>query len=199
MSTPTLLEILTAAQAVGDLGPAPIAQHMEHAQRLARGLGGAPLSFLDLGTGAGVPGLVLLECWPNSTAVFVDASTARMQRLRERISALGWTERAEVVAERAEVVGRGVWRGSQDLVLSRAFGAPAVTAECATPLLRVGGRLLVSEPPEPDPDRWPATGLAELGLRRVDDVSGWAVLVAEIPVSERYPRRTGVPSRRPLW
>ena len=48
--------------------------------------------------------------------------------------------------------------------MARSFGPPAVTAECAIGFLRPGGEILVSEPPEPDPDRWPADGLAGLGL-----------------------------------
>ena len=199
MTDDALTEVLTAAQAVGDLGPAPIAHHLEHARRLARAFSEAPPAFLDLGTGAGVPGLVLLAEWPETSAIFVDASTARMDRLRTRLDVLGFSARAEVVAERAEVVGRSALRDSQDLVLARAFGAPAVTAECARPLLRVGGVLLVSEPPEADADRWPVEGLAQLGFERRGDVSGWAALHAVREVAETFPRRTGVPSRRPLW
>ena len=63
--------------------------------------------------------------------------------------------------------------------------------------------MIVSEPPEPDPDRWPADGLARLGfgpvaLRRVGGVS-FAVLTLLAEVDDRWPRRTGVPAKRPLW
>ena len=113
------------------------------------------------------------------------------------------------VAGRAEEVARDpAHRGGYDLVTARSFGAPAVTAECAAPLLRVGGELLVSEPPEATTsERWPRDGLAELGLggpeRQVVDASGVPVhlvrLVLEEACGERYPRRVGVPSKRPLF
>ena len=53
---------------------------------------------------------------------------------------------------------------------ARSFGPPAATAECAAPLLAVGGLLVVSEPPD-GPDRWPADALAALGLEPSDSTS----------------------------
>ena len=50
--------------------------------------------------------------------------------------------------------------------MARSFGPPAATAECAAPLLRPGGALVVSEPPGGAGDRWDADGLAALGLAR---------------------------------
>jgi 16S rRNA (guanine527-N7)-methyltransferase len=61
--------------------------------------------------------------------------------------------------------------------------------------------LVVSEPPEPAL-RWPAEGIPVLGLgsaRIAFDEFSFAVLQKLGPTSERYPRRTGVPSKRPLF
>ena len=70
MRTEALLEILTEAQALGFLGPGDPASHIEHALGLrrgrARGSRRRPGRFADLGTGGGVPGLVLAEYWPDS-------------------------------------------------------------------------------------------------------------------------------------
>ena len=79
-----------------------------------------------------------------------------------------------------------------------------MTAECAAGFLRIPhGRLVVSEPPEPDPARWPAEGLARLGLRAVERHVGAGVTVqvleAVSPLDDRFPRRTGVPAKRPLF
>lgn len=89
-------------------------------------------------------------------------------------------------------------------MVARGFGPPAVTAECAAPLLAEGGRLTVSEPPEPPPDRprWPPEGLAELGLALGPE---WHVpfhyrsFVQVERCPDRYPRRVGVPAKRPLF
>ena len=64
------------------------------------------------------------------------------------IKDLGIGHRVSVLSSRAEIAGhQPQWRGSFDAVVARGFAAPGVTAECAAPLLRVGGLLCVSEPP----------------------------------------------------
>ncbi|MBW3627023.1 MAG: hypothetical protein KY412_05385, partial [Actinobacteria bacterium] len=85
------------------------------------------------------------------------------------------------------------------------FGRPAVTAECAAPLLAGGGLLLVSEPPEgaaEEGERWPAAGLDGLGLVLRTFTAGpprIAVLQQTGACPERFPRRVGIPAKRPLW
>jgi 16S rRNA (guanine527-N7)-methyltransferase len=88
-------------------------------------------------------------------------------------------------------------------VVARALAPPAVTAECAAPLLAIGGHLVVSDPPGGGGDaRWWPAGLAELGLESVPSITAsasYAVFVATQPCPQRFPRRPGVPSKRPLW
>jgi len=108
-----------------------------------------------------------------------------------------------VLGDRAEHVGRDpAHRGTYDLAVARGFGPPAVVAECAAPLLRVGGTLVVSDPPGGEPGRWPAEGLAPLGMAP----EGVAVAEAAYqrvrqvqPCPARFPRRAGVPAKRPLF
>jgi len=92
------------------------------------------------------------------------------------------------------------------VVTARSFGPPAVVAECAAPLLRTGGWLVVSEPPDQSDEeaarRWPAEPLAQLGLRpgeRLQAAFDYRVLSQAEPCPERFPRRNGVPARRPLF
>ena len=90
-----------------------------------------------------------------------------------------------------------------ELVTARSFGPPAVTAECAVRFLKVGGVLIVSEPPTDHPEeRWNRDGLAGLGLV----VHGWArfgaayeILVKERATGEEYPRPSGTPKKHPLF
>lgn len=88
-------------------------------------------------------------------------------------------------------------------MVARLFGPSAVTAECAAPLLETGGVLIVSEPPTEAVGRWSSSGLAELGLAWVTVVAGeagrFAVLRQVEPCPERFPRRTGIPAKRPLF
>ncbi len=126
------------------------------------------------------------------------------------MSRLGLSDRVTVLHQRAELSGRqeGL-RGAFDGALARSFGRPAVVAECAAPLLRVEGWLVVSEPPAGDPvgsdserARWPADSLAQFGLVPTDVVHEefeYQTLRQGSPCPERFPRRNGVPGKKPLF
>lgn len=205
----TLLTVLEEARQLGFLGPGPVEPHLDHARAFAVVAGDAPDRALDLGAGGGLPGLVLAaEFWPETTWVFVDAQKKRTDFLRDAVDDLRLDDRVEVLTERAEVVGRDPGhRGAYDLVVSRSFGPPAVTLECAAPLLRVGGAFVVSEPPTaPAEPRWPVAGLDLLGCAPAEEsVIGddpgyhFVRIVQDTQAADRFPRRVGIPAKRPLF
>jgi 16S rRNA (guanine527-N7)-methyltransferase len=203
---PRLREVLEEAKRRGFLGPGPVEQHALHSRAYAgAGLGGrGPVA--DLGSGGGVPGLVLAMLLPDVEVVLMEANLRRCAFLAEAVAGLGLVSRVDVVRERAEIIGHDAHhRGRYGTVVARSFGPPPVTAECGAALLASGGRLLVSEPPEeqfPSKERWPAAGLARLGLVHMATVAGparIAVLEQVQPCPAMYPRRVGVPAKRPLW
>jgi 16S rRNA (guanine527-N7)-methyltransferase len=205
-----LIEVLERSRGLGFLGPGSVRAHVAHAAGFAAGIGHAPAQFLDLGSGGGVPGLVLAGSWPESRAVLLDARERRCAFLRRAVRDLGLEERVVVVWARAEEAGhRDYLRGTFDLVVARGFGPPAATAECGAPFLRVGGTLAVSEPPDagdgcarPVVSRWAAPGLARLGLavgRSWTDGSRYQALDQVEPCPDRYARNPGVPAKRPLF
>jgi 16S rRNA (guanine527-N7)-methyltransferase len=198
MTDPVLLEQLERARALGFLGPGPVIDHVTHAEGFLAAIADVAGTVIDLGAGGGVPGLVEAVSRPDLEVVLVDAMAKRCRFLESATAALGVA--AVVVEGRAEVVGRGDLRGSAAAVLARGFATPAVTAECAAPLLEVGGVLVVSEPPD-EVDRWPAEALAELGLTPRYRTTSPAMQVLEQvrACTDRYPRRTGVPAKRPLF
>jgi len=205
MSDP-LDDQLERARELGFLGPGPTAPHRAHAEAFLAGIGDGPVArCVDLGSGGGLPGLVLAMQLPASAWTFLDAMQRRTGFLQEAVNALGLADRVQVVMARAEVAGRDPGlRGHADLVVARSFGPPAVTAECGAPFLRPGGSLVVSEPPNlaGGGERWPKKGVAELGLEPPVLVAGppsFVRLRLAHPVDERYPRRTGIPGKRPLW
>lgn len=134
--------------------------------------------------------------------VLVDASERRTTFLQRAVDRLG-ASHVTVRRDRAEIVGRDpALRGAVDLVVARSFGPPAVTAECAAPLLRVGGRLIVSDPPDVSHGRWSPPVLARLGLgapRRVRVPAAFTVIEQSAPCPDRFPRRVGIPAKRPLF
>ena len=179
-----------------------------------------PVAIVDLGTGGGVPGLVVACRLAATFAVcarepgseephlwLVEASESKAAFLADAVSQLGLSNLVSVVQVRAESLGRdAAFRGAVDLVTARAFGKPAVTAECAAPLLAPDGVVVVSEPP-PDGGsrvgRWPPAGLSELGLgeprfRQVGSY-GFVLLSRQRQCPARFPRRLGVPAKRPLF
>jgi 16S rRNA (guanine527-N7)-methyltransferase len=152
-----------------------------------------------------VPGLVLAaEVWPAARFTLLDASQRRCTYLELCVADLALTGRVTVVWGRAEDAGRDdALRGAADVVVARSFGPPAATAECAAPLLRTGGRLVVSEPPGSTGERWDPAGLDLLGLvveaTTVVERATFSVLRQASPCPATYPRRPGVPTRRPLF
>ena len=163
-----------------------------------------PEWFLDLGSGGGVPGLVLALEWPGSRATLLDARQLSEAWIIEAAERLGISDRIETVCDRAETAGRDPrFREMFPLVVARGFAAPAVTAECGSAFLRPGGRLSVSEPPGSDAARWPAGSLETVALGPADIVTEgeatFAVLQKTGRLDDRWPRRVGQPRRRPLW
>ena len=205
-----LIEILEAARARGLIGTGDLGSHIDHSLGFAtaltavRGDGlGWQDRVIDLGSGGGLPGLVLASV-SDAEVTLVEGSSNRAKWLAEAAALGPYRRPVTVRGERAEAVGRDPsMRASQSVVVARAFGQPAETAECAAPLLTVGGYLVVSEPPESAGERWEAKGLARLGLERVTVVEAggvtFAVLrqVAACPAT--FPRRVGVPRKRPLF
>jgi 16S rRNA (guanine527-N7)-methyltransferase len=207
MKTEWLLRALEESRARGFLGPIPLEQQIEHALGFQAAWNDvsseAPSEFLDLGSGGGLPGLVLLQEW-GCTGSFVDSMVKRTAFLREVLSWEDAPTGGQVFLGRAEELGRT--RGLQEstqLVTARSFGPPAVTAECATRFMKVGGYLIVSEPPTDEaPSRWKVDALGQLGLHVVERVrhgAAYQILKKVRPTPERFPREIGVPGKSPLF
>lgn len=168
----------------------------------------APASALDLGSGGGVPGLVLALARPLVRWTLVDSVRKKADALRGFADALDLGNVA-VVAERAEILGQDLeHRAAHDLVTARACAALPVLAEYALPLLRIGGQLIAWKGPiGPDELDAGAAAASVLGGDIPSELpSGHAalgehrfVLVTKVAATpDRYPRRPGTPVRRPL-
>lgn len=157
-----LAEGIRAGQFGGSIEP-----HGDHAMGFVHFLGDNPLrgGVIDIGSGAGLPALILAVAFPETTWTLVERRAGRTDLLRRAVHRLDLLDRVDVVTGDAAVVGWSDLRGTADWVTARSFGTPGDTAEVAAPLLRTGGSLLVSEPIETLVEtRWPSAGLQRCGL-----------------------------------
>lgn len=141
--------------------------HGDHAMGFVRFPAGPVFGgfIVDLGSGAGLPGLILADAFPDTRWLFVERRTSRADLLRRAVRRLEMTDRIQVIGEDAKIVGWSEHRGQADWVTARSFGPPGLVAEMAAPLLRSGGFLVVSEPHDTRVEaRWPTEPLSACGL-----------------------------------
>ena len=163
-----------------------------------------PGAVADLGSGAGVPGLVLAASRPESHFTLVESAGRKCAFIAETAGAMGLSNVTVVHARAEEVEG-----GPFDAVCARALAALPVLCEYAAPLLRLGGVAIfwkgAVEPSEEVDGRYAASvlGLSEAEVVPVSPFPGsqrrtlWVFTkVAETPA--RFPRRPGMATKRPL-
>lgn len=162
-----LLTALGAIQARGAIGEASLAGAIAHAEQFVAALPPSVSTLVDLGSGGGLPGLVIAVRRPELSITLVERRHSRADLLSRAVRALELGARVTVVADDVRRLATHA-AGTFDVVTARSFAAPSITAHWAGMLLRVGGVLVVSEPPaesgETTDGRWPAEVLAAAGL-----------------------------------
>ena len=163
---------------------------------------------VDVGSGAGLPGIPLAILLPDTHFTLIDALGKRVAFLNAVIDELGLN--AEALHLRAEdAARRPELRERFDIAVARAVAPMNVLCEYLLPLVKVGGRALALKGPGLEDELRGAEGaMALLGgrLERVqplpipgrdwDHRAAWIAKVA--PTPERYPRRAGLAEKRPL-
>ena len=157
---------------------------------------------IDIGSGGGLPAIPLALAMPAVQFTLLEANTRKCAFL-ERVAATLNLRNVAVAAGRAEELGhQTALREQFDRAISRAAAPPAVLLELALPFVRPGGDL-VAQVSHVDPHLLaPAARLLGGGpprLERPGDDSRTLLYVPKLgPTPADYPRRTGVPNRRPL-
>ena len=163
--------------------------------------------WLDLGTGGGLPGLVLALRHPDVAWTLVDATAKKVLAVREFAAALG-LDNVTVLQGRAETLAHSPdHRGRYDGVIARALAPMATLIELARGFLAPGGRIVAVKGPAVQAELDAATGALRAlnvsvdGLEQLPSAvrETWVVtLVARGRPPTGYPRRDGVPKSDPL-
>ena len=166
-------------------------------------------SFIDLGSGAGFPGMVLKIFYPDKNIIFIDSVRKKVDFIAAAAGKLGlsgW----EALHSRAEDAGRDKkYRETSPLLICRALAPLNQLVEYAAPLVAADGHILAMKG-----SRWQEEldgavfALRELGMEYVSDyayplperdMNRHLLLLKKIkPCSDKYPRKAGTPKKHPL-
>ena len=157
---------------------------------------------IDIGSGGGLPAIPLAVAMPRVRFTLLEANTRKCAFLEQVAAALELTNVA-VAAGRAEELGRQpALREQFDRAISRAAAPPAVLLELALPFVRPGGDLIAQVSPIDPQLLEPAARLLGGGSPRLEHPADGAASLLVVPklgpTPLGFPRRTGVPNRKPL-
>jgi 16S rRNA (guanine527-N7)-methyltransferase len=196
---------LTGADTMGDL----ISLHLLDSLEFLRAFPGEGKRGrgIDIGSGAGFPGLPLAIACPDLEMTLADSRGKRVEFLEAVRERLGLSN-VTVLAGRAESIGREPeLRERFDFSVARALAPPPVAVEYCLPLVRSGGRSFLWVGPSFQQGDI-ARAVEELGGKpgRVHEYElspgsrrrGIVEILKEGPTPDRYPRRPGIPRKRPL-
>ena len=186
-----------------------VIKHFLDSLSALRSIPPGPVKFIDVGAGAGLPGLPIKLARPEIFLTLLEATRKKCEFLKAVIADLQLTA-ARVVNVRAEEAGRmEEHREHYDIAIARAVAEMPALVEYVLPFVRVGGLALAqkSKGAEKETQR-AAAAMAALGgqLREVGPVvvpglneTRYLVIVEKITgTPEKYPRRTGVPGKKPI-
>ena len=166
-------------------------------------------SLIDVGTGAGFPGIPLKIVFPSLKTVLLDSLDKRIRFLNDVIEALGLTD-TEAVHARAEDAGRDLLLREQfDLAVSRAVSSLPVLTEYCMPFVRIGGSFVSYKSDQVEEELQAAkkavylTGgkTAKTDCFRLpgSDIGRSLIRIDKIRSTPSvYPRKAGIPSKKPL-
>jgi len=166
-------------------------------------------SVIDVGTGAGMPGIPLKIVFPDIKLVLLEATAKKVSFLHHITQTLGLGD-VEIIVGRAEEIAHVPhYREQFEIVLSRAVAPLPTLVELALPFCAVGGSFIAPKKGEVDDEVRRAEGaISKLGgrlreLKRVEleefSDERYLVIIDKVaPTPEQYPRRPGVPGKRPL-
>lgn len=185
-----------------------IDKHIEDSLQVLSYFDLSGLEGADIGTGAGFPGLIIAINEPDCYLTLIEPDLKKSTFL-QRIGGELLLNNVEIKRVRAEEIGRDPeYRAKLDFCTSRAVTSMNVLLEYSMPLLKIGGRLYLWKGKNYKQEMEQASNALQILAAKVIDVFHYTlvkerdrVLVAiekQGPTPDKYPRRTGIPAKRPL-
>jgi 16S rRNA (guanine527-N7)-methyltransferase len=165
--------------------------------------------WLDIGTGAGFPGLVLKLFLPESQFVLLDSVAKKINFLNKLIYKLKLQDVKAIHARAEDLAKKEEWRAQFDHITSRAVASLNVLSEYAVPFLKIGGTAYFYKGPEYETELEEAkSALKTLGAVFKNakklavpglEAERYLITVEKVKLTPaKYPRRAGMPKKRPL-
>ena len=171
--------------------------------------GTPPARLIDVGTGAGFPGIPLKILYPNMKLTLVESVGKKAMFCQHIVSVLG-LENVEVVKSRAEDLGQDPkHREMYDWAVARAVANLNVLSEYLIPLVKIGGRMLAQKGESGPAEAQSAEGAMKLlggkleqlitvNLPGVADDRYLVIVEKTAATPPKYPRKPGIPTKQPL-
>lgn len=167
------------------------------------------IDVIDVGTGAGFPGIVLKIVYPQLSVVLLDSLNKRVNFLKNVITELGLTDISAIHGRAEDIARNKDYREKFDLCVSRAVANMSSLSEYCLPFVKVGGRFIPYKADGCDEEVKTASKAVNIlggKIRKIEsyvipdtDICRKFVIIDKLRnTSVKYPRKAGLPTKEPL-